>query len=84
MNRADMAARGLAEFDLVDVTSHARDGSTRSVYGYRVIGYDIPPGNAAGYMPELNVLCALGDYSKQSDQPLMKHVVVSVTPAASA
>jgi hypothetical protein len=34
-----------------------------------------------GYMPELNVLCAIGDYSLQSDQPLMKHVVIEVTPA---
>ena len=69
-------------FDLIDITSHARDGSSRSVYGYRALAYDIPVGNVAGYMPELNVLCALGDYSSQSDQPLMKHVVVSVAPAA--
>jgi hypothetical protein len=32
-------------------------------------------------MPELNVLCAIGDYSLQSNQPLMKHVVIEVTPA---
>jgi hypothetical protein len=32
-------------------------------------------------MPELNVLCPIGDYSAQSDQPLMKHVVVEVTPS---
>jgi anaerobic selenocysteine-containing dehydrogenase len=82
MNREDMAARSLAEFDLIDITSHARDGSTRSVYGYRAIAYDIPPGSVAGYMPELNILCALGDYSRQSDQPLMKHQLVSVTPAS--
>jgi hypothetical protein len=31
-----------------------------------------------GYMPELNVLCPIGDYSPQSDQPLMKHVVVEI------
>ena len=29
-------------------------------------------------MPELNVLCAIGDFSAQSDQPLMKHLVVEV------
>jgi hypothetical protein len=29
-------------------------------------------------MPELNVLCPIGDYSPQSDQPLMKHLVVEV------
>ncbi len=82
MNSADMAERGLREFDLIDITSFARDGSTRSVYGYRAIAYDIPPGSVAGYMPELNVLCAVGDYSTQSDQPLMKHQLVTVNPAA--
>jgi molybdopterin-dependent oxidoreductase alpha subunit len=84
MNREDMAAHGLAEFDLIDITSHARDGSTRSVYGYRAVAYDIPRGSAAGYMPELNILCALDDYSRQSDQPLMKHLLVSVTPSTAA
>lgn len=81
MNPKDMADRGLAEFDLIDITSHARDGSTRSVYGYRVIAYDIPPASVAGYMPELNILCGLDDYSRQSDQPLMKHQLVTVTPS---
>ncbi|WP_405849673.1 FdhF/YdeP family oxidoreductase [Streptomyces sp. NBC_01518] len=83
MNPKDMADRGLAEFDLIDITSHARDGSTRSVYGYRVIAYDIPAASVAGYMPELNILCGLDDYSRQSDQPLMKHQLVTVTPAMS-
>lgn len=32
-------------------------------------------------MPEMNVLCALGDHSTQSDQPLMKHIRVTVTRA---
>src|SRR5882724_11025356 len=78
MNRADMAERGIGEFDLIDITSFARDGSTRTVYGYRAVAYNIPPGCVSGYMPELNVLCALGDYSGQSDQPLMKHQIVEV------
>ena len=81
LNPKDMAERGLAEFDLIDITSHARDGSIRSVYGYRVIAYDIPAGSVAGYMPELNILCGLDDYSRQSDQPLMKHQLVTVTPS---
>jgi len=82
MNREDMREHGLNEFDLIDITSHARNGSTRSVYGYRVIGYDIPSGSVAGYMPELNILCGLDDYSRQSDQPLMKHQLVTVTPTS--
>jgi hypothetical protein len=35
-------------------------------------------------MPELNVLCPIGDYSAQSDQPLMKHVVVEIKPSKTA
>ena len=73
--------RGLAEFDLVDVRSFSKDGTTRAVYGYRAVEYDLPRGNAAGYMPELNVLCGIADVSTQSEQPVTKHLVVEVTPA---
>jgi anaerobic selenocysteine-containing dehydrogenase len=79
MNEYDMRERGLGEFALIDVTSYAKDGSTRSLKGYRAVRYNIPQGCAAGYMPELNVLCPIDDYSTQSDQPLMKHLVVEVT-----
>ncbi|MER7583599.1 FdhF/YdeP family oxidoreductase [Kitasatospora sp. NPDC097691] len=78
LNRDDMRERGITEFDRVDVTSTARDGSTRSVTGYLAVPYDIPRGCAAGYMPEMNVLCAIGDHSTQSDQPIMKHLRVTV------
>ena len=83
MNERDMHDRGLGEFDLIDVTSHSRDGTTRTVYGYRAVRYEIPAGNAAGYMPELNVLCGIADASSESEQPVTKHLVVEVTPAAS-
>ncbi|MGA1058708.1 MAG: formate dehydrogenase, partial [Phycisphaerales bacterium] len=78
MNEADMRERGLAKFDLVDITSFARDGSTREVRGFRAIPYSIPRGCAMGYMPELNVLCGISEFSKQSDQPLMKHLEVEI------
>ncbi|TVZ84246.1 molybdopterin-dependent oxidoreductase alpha subunit [Streptomyces sp. BK340] len=81
MNEDDMRERGIFEFDPVDITSTAKDGSHRHLDGYLAIPYDIPRGCAAGYMPEMNVLCALGDYSTQSDQPLMKHVKVTIAPA---
>jgi hypothetical protein len=32
----------------------------------------------------LNVLCPIGGYSRQSDQPLMKHVVVEIIPSSVA
>ncbi|MFE4588607.1 FdhF/YdeP family oxidoreductase [Streptomyces laurentii] len=82
MNRSDMRERGIDDMAPVDITSTARDGSRRSLKGYTAVPYDIPRGCAAGYMPEMNVLCALGDYSTQSDQPIMKHLKVTVGPAA--
>jgi anaerobic selenocysteine-containing dehydrogenase len=78
MNTEDMRERRIEEFDLIDITSIAKDGSRRSVYGYRAVAYDTPRGSAAGYMPELNVLCAIGDFSVQSGQPLMKHLDVEI------
>jgi hypothetical protein len=80
MNEDDMSERGLAEFDLVDVTSFSKDGSVRKVHGYRAVRYEIPPGCAAGYMPELNVLCGIAEFSTQSEQPVTKHLV-EVTPS---
>jgi hypothetical protein len=73
-----MKERGLAEFDLIDITSFAKDGSTRSLQGFRAVRYNIPKGNASGYMPELNVLCAINSYSPQSDQPMMKQLMVEI------
>ncbi|MFD8013247.1 FdhF/YdeP family oxidoreductase [Streptomyces sp. NPDC058955] len=81
MNRADMRERGITELSPVDVTATARDGSRRSLHGYLAVPYDIPRGCAAGYMPEMNVLVALGDYSTQSDQPIMKHLKVVIEPS---
>ncbi|MEU2660808.1 FdhF/YdeP family oxidoreductase [Streptomyces sp. NPDC007325] len=81
MNRADMRERGITELAPVDITATARDGSRRSLHGYLAVPYDIPRGCAAGYMPEMNVLCALGDYSTQSDQPIMKHLKVVIEPS---
>jgi anaerobic selenocysteine-containing dehydrogenase len=78
MNEEDMKERGLAEFDLIDITSFAKDGSTRSLQGFRAVRYNIPKGNASGYMPELNVLCAINSYSPQSDQPMMKQLMVEI------
>lgn len=84
MNEADMRERGLSEMALVDITSFAKDGGRRSLYGYRAVTYDIPRGCAAGYMPEMNALVPVGDFSPQSDQPLMKHLTVEIVPAGTA
>ena len=81
MNENDMRDRGIDQFDLVDVKSFSKDGTERAVHGYRAVRYEIPAGCAAGYMPELNVLCGIADFSTQSEQPVTKHLVVEVTPS---
>jgi len=81
MNEDDMRERALEEFSLIDITSYAKDGSTRRVNDFRAVRYNIPKGCASGYMPELNVLCPIGDFSPQSDQPLMKHMIIQVAAA---
>jgi anaerobic selenocysteine-containing dehydrogenase len=83
MNDDDMRERGIEEFALVDVRSFSKDGTERTVYRYRAVRYELLPGCAAGYMPELNVLCGIADFSTQSEQPVTKHLVVEVMPARS-
>ena len=78
----DMRARGIDEGDLVDIRSTSKDGSTRIARAFRAVPYDLPRGNAAGYMPELNVLIGHADFSVQSDQPLMKSIQVTVSRSA--
>jgi anaerobic selenocysteine-containing dehydrogenase len=51
MNEDDMKDRGLKKYDLVDLTSFAKDGSTRYVRGHRAIPYNLPRGSVMGYMP---------------------------------
>ncbi|MDR3616891.1 MAG: FdhF/YdeP family oxidoreductase [Candidatus Obscuribacterales bacterium] len=78
MNEADMKELGLEQFDLIHITSFGKDGSTRELDGFRAVRYNIPKGCASGYMPELNVLLAIGNYSPASDQPMMKQLLVQI------
>ncbi|MGP3967348.1 FdhF/YdeP family oxidoreductase [Streptomyces sp. 6N223] len=78
MNADDMRERGIADSGTVTITSHARDGSRRTLTGYTARAYDLPRGCAMGYMPEMNALAPLGDFSPQSDQPMTKQLVVEI------
>lgn len=77
MHRADMAERGLAARDLVRIISHFA-GRTRSVSGFRVVPYDLPPGNCAAYFPEANVLVPLESVAAVSNTPTSKWIIVTV------
>jgi molybdopterin-dependent oxidoreductase alpha subunit len=78
MNKDDMRERGVRQFEPVDITATSKDGSRRALNGFVAVEYDIPRGCAAGYMPEMNVLVGIKDYSVQSDQPLMKNLKVTI------
>lgn len=82
MNPDDMRSRGIQEGDLVDLTATSVKGNLRRLSKYRAFSYDIPQGSAAGYMPEMNVLIGIEDYSTQSDQPLMKNIRVRIEKSA--
>lgn len=81
MNADDMRARGIAQEQLVDITATSKTGVHRRLEKYRALAYDIPQGSAAGYMPEMNVLIGIEDYSTQSEQPLMKNIRVTIAPS---
>ena len=84
LNADDLAARGLADGDVVDLESHFGDGRVREVRGFEARAYDIPAGCAAGYFPELNPLVAVGSYAEKSRTPTSKFIPVTVRSAARA
>jgi molybdopterin-dependent oxidoreductase alpha subunit len=77
----ELARRGLAEGDAVDVTSHFA-GETRRLRGFRVRAYDVPEGCAVAYFPEANALVAVGDHDRRSFTPGFKSVLVNLARAA--
>ena len=77
MNRGDMGVRGLADGEVVDITSH-HEGTQRHARRFRVVPYDIPAGNAATYFPEANVLASIDSVAEKSNSPASKSIVVTV------
>jgi molybdopterin-dependent oxidoreductase alpha subunit len=72
---ADLAERGLADGDLVDLVSVWSDGERRAP-AFRVVAYPTPPGCAAAYFPEANVLIPLDSTADTSNTPTSKSVVI--------
>ena len=76
MNRADIQRLGFADGTLVRATTVAGDGPPRQVGNLRLVAYDIPPGCAAGYFPELNPLVPLWHHAKGSQVPAYKSIPI--------
>ncbi|WP_455359496.1 FdhF/YdeP family oxidoreductase [Streptomyces sp. SYSU K21746] len=77
----DLAERGLAAGDLVDIVSEYEDGVERRAPGFRTVAYPTPRGCCAAYFPETNVLVPLDSTAAISNTPTSKSVVVRLEPS---
>jgi molybdopterin-dependent oxidoreductase alpha subunit len=81
LHAADLAARGIAEGEVLDVTSHF-GAETRTLRGFRAVAYDIPRGCAAAYFPEANGLVPVRAFAERSFTPAYKSVAVTIARGA--
>lgn len=84
MNEEDIARLGFKRFDFVDIHTASEDGVARSVHGFKLVPYDIPPGCAAAYFPEATPLMPLGLHAKHTRTPAAKEIPVWLEPASVA
>ena len=70
----DLAERGLADGDLVDLVSVWSDGERRAP-AFRVVEYPTTPGCAAAYFPEATSWCP-GLHRGDSNTPTSKSIVI--------
>ncbi|NID15963.1 FdhF/YdeP family oxidoreductase [Luteibacter yeojuensis] len=85
MHARDLAARGLAHGDRIDVFAtgvNAADGKERAVRNFVAVAYDIAEGSVAMYYPEGNALIALESHDRRSGTPAYKSVPVRIEAAA--
>jgi len=82
MHPQDMAARGLADGDMVEVTTAIDDGFLRQLTDLRVVPFDLPRGSVGGYFPECNPLMPVQHHALQSQVPAAKNIPVHVARAA--
>jgi anaerobic selenocysteine-containing dehydrogenase len=77
LNADDISHLGFEKNQWVDLISHF-EAETRRAERFRIVPYDIPPGCAAAYFPETNVLVAIRDVAEGSNQPVSKSIVISL------
>lgn len=78
-NPDDIAERGLAAGDQIDLAAAFDSGDARKVRGFTLVARDIPRGCLAAYYPETNVLVALDDHDARSGTPAYKSVPVRLS-----
>jgi anaerobic selenocysteine-containing dehydrogenase len=75
VNPDDRRALGLDDGAWVDLVSVWTDGERRASR-FRIVDYPTPPGCAATYFPEANVLVPLDSTAEESNTPTSKSVIV--------
>jgi molybdopterin-dependent oxidoreductase alpha subunit len=84
MNPDDLNEHGWKTGDLLDITSHFRNGGDqelRTAPRFVLVPYEIPRRCVATYFPEANVLVPIGSVALRSNTPTSKAVVVSFSPS---
>jgi molybdopterin-dependent oxidoreductase alpha subunit len=75
INPDDITRLGLTDGDRVDIVS-LLTGPERRARGYRIVAYPTPPGCAAAYYPETNVLIALDHHGPDAQTPAAKAIPI--------
>jgi molybdopterin-dependent oxidoreductase alpha subunit len=78
MNKDDRVRFGIGKDGTARLTTAVDDGILRSMGGFQVIDYDVPPGTCAAYFPECNALVPLWHFAKESKTPAVKSVPVRI------
>ena len=78
MNPDDVKRAGLADGDIVALTSDAEDGVAREVGGLTIVPFNVPEGCVAAYYPETNPLVPLDHHDFASKTPAYKAVPVRI------
>jgi molybdopterin-dependent oxidoreductase alpha subunit len=82
LSQAEIDRLGFSAGATVDIVSHFGREKRRAL-GFRLVPYPVPPGCAAAYFPETNVLVPVTSVSDGSNQPASKSIVVTLERAAS-
>jgi len=81
MNPEDITDAGLAEGQIVHLTSHFEDGERHAPY-FVVVKQDVPRRCVFTYFPEANPLVPAKSVARLSNTPTSKSVIISMQPAS--
>jgi molybdopterin-dependent oxidoreductase alpha subunit len=81
MNPGDIVRFSLRAGQEVTLSACTKDDISRSVPGFRIHPYDIPPGCVGAYYPECNPLIPLWHHAERSKVPAAKSVPVTINTA---